>query len=176
MNPRIALLAVPFVALTLTMTASTARGDDTAAPRPAVVRDETVMTGPNPALLRSGIWILGLSYVPAVVVAAESNRYGDKRLYIPVAGPWMDLASRSNCPTNVACSNETTNKVFIVVDGVFQALGAFNIVGAFLFPEMRTVSVSSSGRTSPQVFGVSIRVLPARVGGSAYGLSAVGAF
>jgi len=170
------LFAVPFGALTLTSSIRTAIADDVAAPHLAVTRDEAATTGPNRALLHSGIWILGLSYVPAVIVAAESNRYGDKRLYIPVAGPWLDLTTRSNCSMNAACSNETTNKILIVVDGVFQGLGAFNIVGAFVFPETRTVAVSSSERSNTQTSTLSVHILPARVGRGAYGLAAVGTF
>jgi len=122
------------------------------------------------------MWILGLSYVPAVIVAAESNRDGDKRLYIPVAGPWLDLATRKNCATNVPCSNETTDKVLIVVDGVFQGFGAFNIVGAFLFPETRTVTASSTARGGTQGSSLSLHVIPVRVGSNAYGLAAIGTF
>ena len=59
---------------------------------------ETVTTtGPNRELLHSGILALGVPYVASVVVAATSDRTEDKHLYIPVAGPWMDLANRSGC-------------------------------------------------------------------------------
>ena len=59
---------------------------------------ETVTTtGPNRELLRGGILALGVPYAASVVVAATSDRSEDKHLYIPVAGPWMDLANRSGC-------------------------------------------------------------------------------
>jgi hypothetical protein len=59
---------------------------------------ETVTTtGPNRELLHGGILALGVPYVASVVVAATSDRPEDKHLYIPVAGPWMDLANRSGC-------------------------------------------------------------------------------
>jgi hypothetical protein len=140
------------------------------------VKDEVATTGPNRTLLHSGIWILGLSYVPAVIVAAESSRDGDKRLYIPVAGPWMDLAARSSCPPNLSCNNETGNKVLIVVDGVFQGIGALDIVGGFIFPEKRTVTVRESARGEHQLSPPSFRIFPARVSAGAYGLAAVGTF
>jgi hypothetical protein len=141
-----------------------------------VVKDQVQTTGPNQTLLHSGIWIFVLSYVPAVIVAAESSRSGDKNLYIPVAGPWMDLATRGACAPNVACNNETVNRVLIVVDGVFQGLAALDFVGAFVFPETRTVTTSSSERAQLRLSSPSIRVLPVQVGARAYGLAAVGTF
>ena len=175
MKTACAILAIPLGFLALTAP-YIAKAQDGAAARPYVVKDQTVSTAPNRPLLHSGIWILGLSYVPAVIVATESTREGDKRLYIPVAGPWLDLASRSNCPSTVACSNETTNKVFIVVDGVFQGLGAFNIVGAFVFPETRTVTMSSYKRSKPRTSFLSVHVRPIKVGANSYGLAAFGTF
>jgi hypothetical protein len=66
--------------------------------------------------------------------------------------------------------------VLIVVDGIFQGIGALNIVGAFLFPEKRTVTVSLSAPRETRVSSLSLHVLPAQVGASAYGLAAVGTF
>jgi len=174
MKPLIVVLAVQFGALALTNSTRTAGADAVVVSPPTVVRDETVTSRPNPSLLRSGIWLLGLSYVPAVIVAAESDRHGDKRLYIPVVGPWLGFTSRSHCPANVACSNETRNQARIVVVGAFQGLEVFNTVGTFIFPKTRTVSVSSSGNT--QASGLSFHIFPAKVGGSAYGLAAAVAF
>ena len=144
--------------------------------RPSVVKDESTTTGPNRALLTSGVWTLGLSYVPAVIVAAESNRDADRRLYIPVAGPWLDLGSRGRCPQNEMCNHETANKVLIVVDGVFQGIGALNIVGAFLFPQTRTVTVSSTKDAKPPALSGTFRLVPAQVGARGYGLAAIGTF
>lgn len=79
MKTSLVTLAIPFAVLALTGSTRTAKADDAAVGRPYVVKDQPVTTGPNRALLHSGIWILGLSYVPAVIVAAESNRGGDSR-------------------------------------------------------------------------------------------------
>ena len=133
-----------------------------------VVREETQTTGPNRAFLHSGLWVFGLAYVPAVIVAAESSRHGDKSLYVPVAGPWIDLGSRGGCLAGSSCNNETVNKVLLVVDGIFQGLGALDFVGAFVFPETRTVTTSSSAFPS-------VRFLPAHIG-TAYGVAALGRF
>ena len=175
MKTSLAILSIPLGVLALSLSIRTASAEEVAVQRTEVVKDQTSTTGPNRYLLHSGIWMLGLSYVPAVIVAAESSRVGDKSLYIPVAGPWMDLASRNGCPTNVSC-NDTSNKVLIVIDGIFQGMGALNIVGAFIFPETRTVTVSSAERGETRVSSLSLRVSPAQVGAHTYGLAAVGTF
>jgi len=167
--------AMPIGIVALVDLPQTAAADEVA-PRHYVVKDESTTTGPNRALLTSGVWTLGLSYVPAVIVATESNRDADKRLYIPVAGPWLDLGSRGRCPRNEMCNHETADKVLIVVDGVFQGIGALNIVGAFLFPETRTVTVSSTKDAKPPVLSEAFRLVPAQVGARGYGLAAIGTF
>jgi hypothetical protein len=135
-------------------------------------RREAVVTesGPNRALLSSGLFAFGASYLTSVIVASESNHQGDNHLYVPIAGPWMDLADRGDCGHfgQPACDTETAYKVLIIVDGVFQGIGALDIVGAFLFPETRVVRVS---KTSPRVV-----VTPTPMGRSGYGFSALATF
>jgi hypothetical protein len=149
-----------------------ARADEV---RSYAVQDRTETTGPNRTMLHTGVWTLGLSYVPAIIVAAESERHGDKNLYLPVAGPWMDLASRGACPPNTRCTNETTNKALLVIDGIFQGVGALDIVGSFLLPETRTVTTRASKKGEMHVGALSFRLTPVRMN-SGYGLSAIGSF
>ena len=111
--------AIPFSILALTGLIQTARADDVAAPRPHVVNYQTVSSGPNETLLHSGFWILGLSYVPAVIVTADSSRVGR---------------------------------------------------------DTRTVTIRSSEREETRVSSLSLRVVPAQVGGHAYDHAAVGTF
>jgi hypothetical protein len=125
---------------------------------------------PNSALMTTGLFTLGLPYVTSVVVATSSSRSGDNNLYIPVAGPWLDLGNRGECvatPTS-PCSNETTNKALLIGDGVLQGLGALEIVSAFLFPERHAITVTAGSHR--------IVVAPARIAQGAYGISAAGAF
>ncbi len=134
-------------------------------------RRETISTtGPNRSLLHSGLFMLGVPYVASVIVATGSDHPGDDNLYMPVAGPWMDLANRGSCGHlgERSCDGETFNKVMLVVDGVFQGLGALDIVGAFVFPETRTVTVASD---RPRVM-----VAPAYWGRNTYGVSAMATF
>jgi len=175
MKKSILILAIPLSALALPNAVQTARGEEAVERRPEVVKDQTSTTGPNQTLLHSGVWILGLSYVPVVVVAAESGRAGDKNLYIPVAGPWLDLAARRGCQPGISC-NETANKLLIVIDGIFQGIGALDIVGSFVFPETHTVTVTSSARRESSASSFSFRISPAQVSSRAYCMAAIGTF
>jgi hypothetical protein len=101
-----------------------------------VVVRETIYAGPNRALLWSGVFTAGVPYLASAVVASESGYTPDRSLFIPFAGPWVDLAQRSGCPIAAAsCNGETADKVLLVGDGIFQGIGAITIISAFLFPE-----------------------------------------
>ncbi|HWO11814.1 MAG TPA: hypothetical protein VNN80_20115, partial [Polyangiaceae bacterium] len=69
------------------------------------------------------------------------------------------------------CDSETVNKVLLVTDGVFQGIGALQIVGAFIFPETRAVTIAHSDGTP----AVSFTVTPAHIAGGR-GLLATGEF
>jgi hypothetical protein len=140
---------------------------------------------PNRQLLRAGAWTLGVSYVPALVVAIKSERRGDDYLYYPVVGPWMDLAHRGECAT---CSrqHETLNEGLLIADGVFQGVGALQIVGAFLLPERQTPETESARRAkrlliareqagAQEQAGIRLRLRPVRLSGG-YGLQATAKF
>jgi hypothetical protein len=133
------------------------------------VRETVVSAGPNSAMLGSGLFTFGVPYIASVVVASTSDHPGDNNLYIPVVGPWLDFANRGDCGgiAQQSCDHETANKVLLAVDGVFQGIGALEIVGAFLSPETRTVTVASKP---------SFRVGPSSVGRAGYGVAAVGTF
>ena len=119
--------------------------------------EKVTVSGPNRAMLSSGLFTLGVPYVASVVVAAGSDHPGDNNLYIPVAGPWMDLADRGGCGGfgQPSCNAETGYKVLLVADGILQGLGALNIIGAFAFPETRTTVVADHPRVfvSPTTMG-----------------------
>ena len=135
-----------------------------------VVRENVTVTGPNRALLHSGLFTFGVPYIASVVVASTSDHPGDSNLYIPVVGPWMDLADRGGCGGfgQRSCGGETGYKVLLVADGILQGFGALDIVGAFLFPESHAVATNAD---KPRV-----AVSPAVLGRDLYGLTAVGTF
>jgi hypothetical protein len=62
------------------------------------------------------------------------------------------------------------NKVLLVTDGIFQGLGALQIVGAFVMPETRTVALRHADG-SP-----ALALMPANLGHGANGVLAVGHF
>ena len=145
---------------------TSARADDTVVvttPHPVA---ETSSSGPNAYLFRSGLVTFGVAYIPALVVAIESDRSADNHLYAPIVGPWFDLANRDDECGGGECGNETVNKVLLVTDGVFQAVGGLLVVGAFLNPEERTVTKTSQSH---------LLVAPT-VGQNSFGLTAVGVF
>ena len=133
------------------------------------VKEETTSGyAPNPYLLTSGLLVFGVPYIASVIVASSSDHYGDSHLYVPIAGPWMDLADRG--PTN-GNDTEATNKVLLGINGVFQALGALEMVGAFVFPETRMVTTVPATALTPEMV-----VSPAKMGEGGYGVAAVARF
>ncbi|HEY3665431.1 MAG TPA: hypothetical protein VGL19_05500 [Polyangiaceae bacterium] len=135
------------------------------------VRRETVTErgGPSRSMLLSGLSTFGISYGAAVVVAATSSLDADHSMYVPFAGPWMALSGRGPCGVGTprTCNAATADKVLIITDGVFQALGGLLVVEAFFNPETRTVTRADARPA--------IRVVP-QVGANGYGLAAFGNF
>jgi hypothetical protein len=156
----------------MAMSASSARADDSVVvttPRPVV---ESSSSGPNAYLFRSGLFTLGVAYIPALVVALESDRSADNRLYAPIVGPWLDLGSRGDECSGGECGNETVNKVLLVTDGVFQGLGALQILSSFIFPSRSAVTLSRDDGSTLASFSVT----PASFGHGANGVMAIGQF
>lgn len=131
--------------------------------------------GPNTTLIGTGILVFGVTYGTSAIIAGTSDHPGDNHLYVPVVGPWLDLADRGDCGASLSrsCDNETTNKVLLVADGIFQGIGALSIIGGFLSPETREVAVTTAKKEPPKP---TLHVSPARLGYQGYGLAAVGTF
>jgi len=159
------------VAVSIHLAASdAARADDVAATSSSSPAATERSSGElNRDLLRSGLFTLGASYLPALVVAIESDVDADQHLYAPVVGPWLDLSNREGCEAE--CSGETVNEVLLATDGVFQGLGALQILGSFIQPETHAVTVSEA-EGSP---AISFRVQPAKLRRGS-GLIAIGNF
>src|SRR5690349_2938568 len=83
-------------------------------PRDAVTWEEVT---PNTEVISSGIFMLGLSYGTSIVVGAASDRQSDQFLFVPLAGPWMDLAHRGDCG-GFCGIGETTNRALLVANGL----------------------------------------------------------
>jgi hypothetical protein len=162
--------SAPQATKTTVVEVPTGRTTTTAAvvPRSRPDRDvETeVVREPNQYLLVSGAVLLGVPYLTSFVVASQSQHPGDSHLYVPIAGPWLDLYNRPSCSAaSTNCDVETTNKVGLVIDGILQGVGTLQMFGAFVFPEKRIVTRSRRETAS-------LRITPAKVGSTGYGLAA----
>jgi hypothetical protein len=122
-------------------------------------RDTVTITDsvPNRGLIWSGVAVLGTTYGISTVVAAVSDKPADRALWVPVAGPWIDLGSRGRC--RGSCNHEATNKVLLVADGLGQAIGALQILGGFLFPAKRTVTEVGRVQILPMGRGLAARTV-----------------
>lgn len=99
-------------------------------------RGDTVeRTWPNRPMLVTGLVVFGGTYGASAIVGAASNREADDKLFLPVVGPWLDLADRG-CDVD-PCSNETLNKVLLVGDGALQGLGALTLLLSLVVPESK---------------------------------------
>ena len=120
---------------------------------------------PNRAYLYTGGILLLGSYVPTAAVAAANGRDSDRNLWIPVVGPWLNLADRQ-CD---GCSNEEWNDVLIAASGVGQGIGVLMVGASLLVPEHVPTATIQAGN-------VRMNVMPANLGRNAAGLGAVGTF
>ena len=181
MNPMKCAAALLSVVAAATISES-ARAQDTAPPPATVVAPAGTQTntetltekgGPSRTMLASGIITFGVTYGAGAIVAATSPVSADQQMFVPIAGPWMDLFERPDCGGNTgrSCNAETTYKVLIVADGIGQAIGALTVVEAFLNPEVHTSTHSVTASEKP-----SLRVTPASLGPGGYGMLALGNF
>ena len=156
-------------------TAANAQQTFSASPSPTATQERIVeYEGPNRGLLASGLFMFGVSYSASAIIAGSSSHVGDDRRYVPVAGPWMDLAARPECfggPANM-CDNETSNRVLLVFDGVFQGLGALALLSSFFVPE----EDSSTSDTDEAKQKPHIHVTPTSYGAAAPGVAVFGSF
>jgi hypothetical protein len=162
-------------ALAVGLSAQSARAQDAVVVAPGNaprVRAETyVYAGPNRALLASGLITFGIPYFSSAIVAASSSHPGDAHLWVPIAGPWLDLGNRGGCPlSSTSCDQETTNKILLVGNGILQAAGAIQLIGAFVFPE-HTIAVIPATAVTPKM-----TLTPTTMARDGYGLAAVGEF
>jgi hypothetical protein len=114
------------------------------APRATVVQQTPesyeVVDAWNAPVFATGALVFAGSYGASAVAAAASDHPGADRLYVPVAGPWLALNDWGDCPIEQPrCDENTTHKVLLVADGVFQAAGVLTMVTGLLSPTTHTV-------------------------------------
>jgi len=94
----------------------------------------------NAPVFASGALVFGASYAGAAIASSESDHPGADRLWVPVAGPWLALNDWGNCPIEQPrCDTNTTDKVLLIADGVFQAAGLVTMVDGLLAPSHHRV-------------------------------------
>jgi hypothetical protein len=111
----------------------------------------------------------GLAYGASVFVAANSSHSGDNRLYVPVLGPWLDIADRGKCGSiaSPSCDGETTNKLLLIGDGIIQGASALAFLGGLLTPSHTTVVATKDA---------TVHLTPVSLAGHSPGLGAYGSF
>ncbi len=126
--------AALFVGLTAALTCAVARD--------AHAEETDRAYRPNVPLITSGFITFGIPYTISVFVGATSDRDEDRALFIPLVGPWIDLATR-RCPAIIGtCNGETAAKAGLIVDGIFQGLGVLTMASGFLW-RARSVKVAN---------------------------------
>jgi hypothetical protein len=131
---------------------------------------------PNRPLLATGLGIFVGTYATSAIVGASSDKDVDKRLYIPVVGPWLDLAQR-DCGLGDCAQGEDWNQALLIGSGVLQGVGVTLAVASLFAKETddaprsaAAVRAKSTAASKPTV-----RLMPVSVR-SGGGFGAVGTF
>jgi hypothetical protein len=122
---------------------------------------------PNRELLRLGASTFLVPYVSSVIAAAAVEGTSKTYLVIPLAGPWLTLATR-NCAPIDPCNLQALGGALLILDGALQALGAGTLLAAFFVPERERVPVGITVKDTT--------IAPTQIGASGYGLGATGRF
>ncbi|MBX3162195.1 MAG: hypothetical protein KF773_39895 [Deltaproteobacteria bacterium] len=114
----------------------------------------------NAPVFASGALVFAASYGTSLVFAAraESNE-PNHHLFVPIVGPWLALADRPDCNVRLTgCDDETLAKVFLVMDGVFQAGGVIAMVNGLVSPtyhrEVVRVADTKKVKLAPTTVGM----------------------
>ena len=119
---------------------------------------------PNKALLITGASLFVSTYVTTAALAGANGGIGDKDLYIPVVGPWINIADRVPSTRE----NNTRDTLLIAGSGVLQGVGAIMAVTSFFVPEKIPAARIQAGN-------VKMEVSP-QAGAGMGGLGAIGTF
>src|SRR4029078_13356187 len=89
---------------------------------------------PNGQLVLTGGVMLGITYVSSVLIAAQRDLDPDKRLYFPIAGPWIDLGQRP-CSFGSTCTQgDNVGSAALVTSGILQAAGTLLVLASLAIP------------------------------------------
>lgn len=110
-------------------------------PPPTEPQYEEVYDSYNAPVFTTGALVFAATYGASVITAAASDdERGNNRLYVPLVGPWLALNDRGDCDiTKSSCDHETTAKVLLIADGVFQAAGVIAMLDGIFQPSSHRV-------------------------------------
>lgn len=129
---------------------------------------------PNRALLATGAGIFVATYAASAIVAASNDRDYDDKLFIPVVGPWLDLADRP-CGLGDCGTAEDWNQALLIGSGVLQGGGIALALISLAVPEHRETTVASARERSLAAAKPKVKVTPINLRGGG-GVGAVGTF
>ena len=127
-------------------------------------------------LLGTGLFLLAVSYLPAVSVAASSTVAADQHLYAPLAGPWIVLAQRPACNPPQNCESEQTNRALLETSGILQGVGAFLTLVGLLTSDDDDATMRPPPKPVHEAKAEPVHVTPAQFGSAGYGVAAFGKF
>ena len=109
---------------------------------------EEVYDSYNAPVFATGALVFAGSYGASAIVAGTSDHVGADRLYVPIVGPWLALNDWGHCPIdNPACDQNTTDKVLLIADGVFQAAGAITMLDGVLAPSHHRILTRTADKS-----------------------------
>jgi hypothetical protein len=122
-------------------------------------------------LALTGVVVFGMPYGVSAWAASKSSIEADRWLYVPVAGPWVDLIERGTCRQSGCSGNLAADSLPLAISGLAQAAGVVILVTTVASPGIAPESAYAR-REPPKLV---VRVAPSGFVGGA-GLSAYGAF
>ena len=101
---------------------------------------------PNTPMIITGGALLVGTYATTAGIVASNGPDVDHDLYIPIAGPWINLADRSTDR-----ENNTRDTVLIAGSGVLQGVGSLMVITSFFVPESVPAARISAGNVKMNV-------------------------
>lgn len=112
---------------------------------PPAVSDEQ-QRSPHPALLAAGASVAGVTYAVTASLAAGSERAADRDLFVPVVGPFINLANR-NC--TAGCNTDSRDIAALWTSAGLQLAGVGLMVASAFVTERTTPPVSRTAADPP---------------------------
>lgn len=128
---------------------------------------------PNRPLLITGSAIFLGTYGASVIQALASDTEADDNNYIPLVGPWLNIAER-DCQLGDCGTQEDWNNILLIGSGVAQGVGVGLAIASLIVPE--TEERVAKGKDKTKVAKPEVRVIPVQMGRGGAGVGAVGRF